>query len=431
MQRKTLHKTVKYVLGISVIITSAANAAGLEYTKQSILPLFESGNYAELSYAYVDPKIEGTDVAGGLDAQGNHIESGNNKIKDMMDDFDIFGAAVKIAPSENTALALIYDEPFGVDTLYPSGSEFNNSMGTTEARVDTRGLTLLGGGKINRNFWLYGGLEYQEAEGGVQLAQNFEGDPIYYDLKIEGKSDTIIPVVGFAYEIPEIELRAALTWRGEGEHELKANESLLVNNGTLNSVLGTDGPTDYNDIPDSIKGAIGLPLVNFEDTNLSFKTPQSVNLDFQTGLSEKYQLLGMVNARWVEWTKFKVAPDAITRVVGEPLAEYKEDAYSVELALGKQFTPKFAGEVRVGYDSGTAEPLSLLGPYDSIKTLALGGSYALTESLDVSAGAQYMWFEGGTAYSKLPVEKSLTERTMAKFDDGDGYAIGVKIGYHF
>lgn len=126
-----------------------------------------------------------------------------------------------------------------------------------------------------------------------------------------------------------------------------------------------------------------------------------------------------------------LAPNAITEVVGEPLAEYKEDAYAVEVALGKQFTPKFAGEVRAGYDSGTAEPLSLLGPYDSIKTLALGGSYDVNDNFNISAGAQYMWFEGGTAYSKLPVDKSLSERTLAKFDDGTGYALGIKLGYHF
>lgn len=418
--------TIQLSIAASLLVTATSHASGLEYSKQSILPFFEEGNYAELSYAYVDPKIEGTDVAGGVDNP-----AANQKINDMMDDFDIWGAAVKIAPTENTALALIYDEPFGVDTIYAKGSEFNNHMGATEARVDTRGLTLLGGGKVNNNFWIYGGAEYQEAKGSVELAQNFDGDPIFYDLTIKDKSNTLIPVLGVAYEKPEIMLRAALTWRGEGTHDLNAHESLLVDNGLLNGILGTTGPTDYNNIPDEIKDIRGLPKVTFGDTKLRFKTPQSVNFDFQTGLSEKYQLLGMINARWVEWTKFEVAPAAITSVVGEPLAEYGDDAYSVEVALGKQFTPKFAGEIRAGYDSGTGEPLSLLGPYDSVKSLALGGSYDVTDQFKVSAGAQYMWFEGGTAYSKLPVEETLSERTMAKFDDGTGYALGVKLGYHF
>jgi len=205
---------------------------------------------------------------------------------------------------------------------------------------------------------------------------------------------------------------------------LKGHESLYLD-------LGRETPQDFNS-SDLAKAIVGVPSdYTLGDTNLSFKTPQSVNFDFQTGLSEKYQLLGMINARWVEWTKFNIAPQGITDVVKEPLAEYGDDAYSVEVALGKQFTPKFAGEIRAGYDSGTGEPLSLLGPYDSVKSLALGGSYDVTDQFKVSAGAQYMWFEGGTAYSKLPVEKTLSERTMAKFDDGTGYALGVKLGYHF
>lgn len=411
--------TIQLSITASLLVGITSHAAGLEYTKQSILPFFEPGNYAELSYAYVDPKIEGTDVAGGVDNP-----AANQKINDMMDDFEIWGGAVKIAPTENTALALIYDEPFGVDTIYSKGSEFNNNMGATEARVDTRSLTLLGGGKVNNNFWVYGGVEYQEADGGVQLAQNFEGFPIYYSLDIKNKSDTLIPVLGVAYEKPEIMLRAALTWRGEGEHKLKGHESLYLD-------FGGNTPEDFNDSA-LAKAVVGVPDdYTLGNTNLSFKTPQSVNFDFQTGLSEKYQLLGMINARWVEWTKFNISPQGITTVVGEPLAEYKEDAYAVEVALAKQFTPKFAGEIRAGYDSGTAEPLSLLGPYDSIKTLALGGSYDVTKQLKLSAGAQYMWFEGGTAYSKLPIEKTLSERTLAKFDDGTGYALGVKLGYYF
>lgn len=412
------YSIIKLAMASSVLTTMTANAAGLEYTKQNILPFFEEGNYAEISYAYVDVDVEGTDVAGGLDVSGDPIVAGNNEIKDMMDDFDLFGAAIKVAPTENTALALIYDEPFGVDTIYPSGSDFSNHMGTTEARLDTQSLTLLGGGKFDNNVWLYGGLEYQEVEGSVQLAQPSEAGPIYYDLDVKTTSDALIPVVGIAYEIPEIMLRAAVTWRGEGDHSFKSNESFMVDVGSP----GTPFEMSYNDIT-------GQEV--FGDGNFRFKMPQSVNFDFQTGLSEKYQLIAMLNARWVEWTAFNLAPTDVTQVFNEPLAEYEEDAYAIELALGKQFTPKFAAEIRAGYDSGTAEPLSLLGPYDSIKTLALGGSYDVTDNFNISAGAQYLWLEGGTAYSKLPIDKSFNERIIANFEDGDGYALGVKLGYYF
>ena len=433
---------------------SSAHAAGIEYSKQSVAPFFELGNYAELSYAYVDPKIEGTDAAG-------------NKIGDMMDDFDLPGAAVKIAPTANTALAVIYEQPFGVDTEYPAGNIFNNRMGTTEARVETTGITLLGGGKISKNVWLYGGLEYQTLKGNITGAQpvglttaisqvideagalfgiptteayydlvNKQNNgtitpaeaatlgaineaainpvataPTYYTLDFENEN-TLVPVIGMAYEKPETALRAALTYRAPAKYQVSGVENLQV---ILPPIAGGDGVT-----PGPATDEVALPLAGKTEV----KMPQSVNFDFQTGLSEQYQLLGMVNARWVDWSNFNVAPPLATLSTQEPLAAYKKDGYAVEVALGKQFNPKVSGEVRVGYDHGTGAPLSLLGPYDSIKSLGLSAQYKLTEQLSVSAGGQYMWFEGG------PVDTKVDGR-VANIDDGTGYALGMKLGYHF
>ncbi|WP_372844818.1 outer membrane protein transport protein [Psychrobacter sp.] len=439
-------------LTVLSLAISSAHAAGIEYSKQSVAPFFEPGNYAELSYAYVDPKIEGTDAAG-------------NKIGDMMDDFDLPGAALKIAPTANTALALIYEQPFGVDTKYPTGNIFNNRMGTTEARVETTGITLLGGGKISNNVWLYGGLEYQTLKGNITGAQpvglttavsqvideagalfgiptteayydlvNKQNNgtitpteaatlgainevainpvataPTYYTLDFENES-TLAPVIGMAYEKPEMALRAALTYRAPAKYQVSGVENLQV---ILPPIAGGDGVTPA-------PAEEGLPLAGKTEV----KMPQSVNLDFQTGLSEKYQLLGMVNARWVDWSNFNVAPPLAILATQEPLAAYKKDGYAVEVALGKQFNPKVSGEVRLGYDHGTGAPLSLLGPYDSIKSLGLSAQYQLTEQLSVAAGGQYMWFEGG------PVDTKVDGR-VANIDDGTGYALGMKLGYHF
>lgn len=444
--------TVGTLTALSLAISSA-HAAGIEYSKQSVAPFFEPGNYAELSYGYVDPKIEGTDAAG-------------NKIGDMMDSFDLPGAAIKIAPTANTALAVIYEKPFGVDTEYPAGNIFSNRLGTTEARVETNGITLLGGGKISNNVWLYGGLEYQTLKGNITGAQpvglttavsqvidqagaifgvptaeayydlvNKQNNgtisaaeaealetvnglatpvaeaPTYYTLDFENES-TLAPVIGMAYEKPEIALRAALTYRAPAKYQVTGVENLQV---ILPPISGGDGVT-----PGPATDEVPLPLAGKTEV----KMPQSVNLDFQTGLSEKYQLLGMVNARWVDWSNFNVAPPLATFSTQEPLAAYKKDGYAVEVALGKQFNPKVSGEVRVGYDHGTGAPLSLLGPYDSIKSLGLSAQYKLTEQLSVAAGGQYMWFEGG------PVDTKVDGR-VANIDDGTGYALGMKLGYHF
>lgn len=431
------------------VAMNSAHAGGLEYTKQSILPFFEPGNYAELSYAYVDLNAEGTDAAG-------------NKIDDMFDDFNLPSAAIKIAPTPNSALALIYETPFGVDIEYPKGNIFNNSLGTSEGRIDTTGITLLGGGKITDNIWLYGGVEYQTLKGKVtgaqpvgtpaalsniianfglptmadysalveqktngtisaddaatleainQLAGAIAETPTYYTLDFEDES-TLSPIIGMAYEKPEIALRAALTYRAPAKYNVTGIENLQ----TVNPVaVGGDGIT----LVPVIEG-IEAPVAGKSEVNF----PQSVNFDFQTGLSEKYQLLGMVNVRWVDWSAFKVTPPLITKATQEPLDSYEDDSYAIEVALGKQFNPKLSGEVRVGYERGTGAAVSLLGPYNDIKTLALSAQYKLTEQLVVSAGGQYLWLEGG------PVETKIDGR-VADIDDGTGYALGMKVGYYF
>ena len=108
---------------------------------------------------------------------------------------------------------------------------------------------------------------------------------------------------------------------------------------------------------------------------------------------------------------------------GEHLASYDKDAYTVEAALGHEFTPKLAAEVRVGYDSGTGQPLNALGPYDAIKSLALGAQYKVTPQMTVAGGVQYNWIDGG--------EIKTAGQTLAKIDDSTAIGYGIKLGYHF
>ncbi len=424
---------------------STAHSAGLERSQQPIAPLFEEGNYAEVYYAYVNPDIKGTDALG-------------QKADGMLEDYGMAGAAVKVAPTKNTALALFYNKPWGVDTSYPEGSMFNNQYGVTQAHVDTDALGLVIGGKPNgSNVTFYGGVEYQKVSGKIKaaaplgkekaikavldqagtdlagynqliqgakagvlnptqkaqldglnqaLAQNVPTLAMtenLYDLDFEDDS-TVVPMVGIAFEKPEIALRTAVTYRAPAKYTVKGKESFT---------LGAD-PTNPTKNPKNYPGV----------TEVIF--PQSVSVDFETGLSEKHQLLGMVNARWVNWSKFEVSPP-LSNILqdNEPLAEYADDQYSVEVAVGKKFTPKFGAEIRASYDSGTGIPLSLLGPYDSVTGIALGAQYDVNDKLSVGGGAQYLMIKGGEVPSNDPNDPVL------KVDDSKGYALGMKVGYHF
>lgn len=440
------------LLVIAMLGTSSVSfASGLEYSKQSVSPLFEAGNYAELSYAYVKPEIKGKDNA-------------SNNIDNMLEDYGMTDAAVKIAPTEDTGLMLTYSQPWGVDTAYPTGNDYHNQLGTTKAKIQTDSIGLVGGGKIGskKNIWLYGGLDYQKLSGKVttaspvgraaalqqilpivasslglpsytaadyaktQLAAQ-NGDllsklivsqvepnitaiaplPTYYTLDFKDSS-TLVPMVGMAYEKPEIALRAAVTYRAPAKYQ----------------VNGTENVTAILPVSESDMTLTKQTLIPATTATTEVKFPQSVNLDFQTGLSEKYRLLGMINARWVDWSNFKVTPTVAQAVNGEPLASYTKDEYAIEMALGKEFSPKFSGEVRLGYDTGTGDPLSLLGPYGVVKSIGLGGQYKVDKNLAISGGVQYFTLAGGKV-------SKLDGTPLATVDDGQGVAIGAKLGYHF
>lgn len=392
--RTALQVSVLATLGL---LSQSSLAGGLEYTKQSVAPFFEAGDYAELSYAYVSPNIE------GKDKDGHHIDN-------MMDDFGLAGAAVKVAPSPNTALALIYERPFGLKTKYPSGSNFRNSLGTTVADVTTDNYTLLGGGKTANNVWLYGGVQVQKADATISSASP-SAVPIdattvlpaeaFYQATPQHISNAFAPVVGIGYEIPKISLRTSLTYRGKTKHDVRLNESMNVYVPAIDTTL---------------------PALPKTPTSLSLEFPQSINLDFQTGIAKDTLLT--VNTRWVNWKDFKVTTPATLELTQEPIAAYLKDSYGVEVALGRQFTPKFSAEVRAGYDSGTGTPLSALGPYDDTTSIAVGGQYNINPNLFVAGGVQYLKFKGGDIATKL-------DGKIAKVDDGDGYALGMKVGYHF
>ncbi len=434
----------------SSIAMTMAHSAGLERSQQPIAPLFEEGNYAEVSYAYVNPNIKAKD-AGGFNADG------------MIEDYGFAGAAVKVAPTENTGLALFYNKPWGVDTVYPKSSKvFNNDLGETQAHVDSNALGVVASTKVGNNFTVYTGMEYQTVEGNVKgakpvgaksalenqdlitkkvvdgyvqrkflpnanafgvLMQTPEDkltpqqkglkdsitktisdevtkiamSPTLYELDMED-AHTFVPMVGVAYEKPEIALRASLTYRAPAEYDIETKEKFNLD---------------------------GKPI-SAQKSTTEVKFPQSVSLDFQTGLSEKHQLLGMVNARWVNWSDFEVKPTLSSELQnGKPLADYEKDQYSVEVAVAKKFTPKLSAEIRGSYDSGTGDDLSLLGPYDAVKGIAVGAKYDVTDKMSISGGAQYMMVDGGKVTN--PDDKS----TALTVEDSNAYALGMKLAYKF
>ena len=102
------------VIAMAALLGSAStlHAGGIDRSGQSITALFESGRYAEFSLGSVSPNTSGV----GVQATPG-VKSGN-----MTDNFFTFGAAYKADINDQLSYAIIYDQPFGADVAYDTGT---------------------------------------------------------------------------------------------------------------------------------------------------------------------------------------------------------------------------------------------------------------------------------------------------------------------
>jgi len=112
----------------------------------------------------------------------------------------------------------------------------NNSLGKgrTEVEVDTQNLSLVFGYQPTENFNFYAGGVYQTVKGNVSLRGQAYSLYNGYDASIKetGGGGWL---VGAAYLIPEIALKASVTYRSEIDHKIDIKENLSVM-----SVLGAN-----------------------------------------------------------------------------------------------------------------------------------------------------------------------------------------------
>lgn len=501
--------------------TAGAFAAALDRSGQSISAFLQPGNYFEAGISILDPTVQG---------QESGSSEGNRSIDDMADDYYFPSAALKLQPSKNFSVGLIYDQPFGasaeysgnnafvsndqdtilgkaqlagiragqiqsnVNAMLPAQLEQNlqpgisstvtqqaqaliqsggvpagtplamveagiranptamqtieagvtqaikdrltqgvttqvdaglaqvNSLlgkGVTKVDVDTQNLSLIVGFQPNENINIYGGAAYQTIKGNVSLRGQayslFNG----YDASIPEDS-AVGWLAGAAFQIPEIALKASLTYRSEVDHKVDVNEkiptlpalSLLGQAALAQNIATSSGRTEIT-------------------------TPQSVNLDFQTGVMEN--TIAFANVRWVEWSKFSIQPykfgqvsQAVGPIIQKPngfnLVQYEDDQISATVGVGRKINDQWAGNVSVGWDSGAGNPVTTLGPTEGFWNVGLGVQYSPTPETFIAGGVKY--FMLGDADAQTGAQAGSNDY-VATFEDNDAWAYGLKIGYKF
>jgi len=392
-------------LGCGLIFSGTSFAAAFEQSNQSIQSFFEKNNYAEVSLAWVRPDISGqVQHTEELQQLGITDFSTGNLVHNQL----ISNVALKFQLNPQVSWELIYDQPYSIDIAYHYDPAFAGATLPIEAatiQFESHNLTSLIGFQPNDNWNFYTGLSYQSLEGNLYLSgQTFY---IFNGYRATFERDAARGwLAGISYQIQEYFFRTALTYRSAITHHNKTTESIIV---------GTN-PAPYTEI----------------------QTPQSVNLDFQTALTDRNALYGTL--RWSNWQNFVIQPPKFGAVIDyaalqfpevKPfrMIDYREDQWSGKIGLAYQWPSFGINSIELLWDSGTGNPASTLNPSDGYWGIGLGHLYKIQETWDIATGLYYLKFQKPEISSSEPITPQIAG--LSAVSDNSALILGLKLGYHF
>ena len=401
------------ILSISILTAFSTHvyAAALDRSGQPITAFLQDGNYAEASISVLD-----ADVSGQI--RSNYmVPNTSADTENLTKNSQYYNAALKLQVTPHFSFGLIYDQPFGADASYQylDNNTLATAQGVTSANVDAQNLSVLFGYQPNKNWNIYAAPVYQTIKGNVEIAGLAFGPASGYKFNVKENSD-VGWLAGVAYQIPEIALKAAITYRSEIKHSFDAVESF---NAPLSSLV---------------------PLAGTGQTEVT--TPQSVNLDLQTGLNST--MLAFANARWVNWKDFSIRPYQFGKVTemlttsqfnypnGFNLVDYSKDQISVNIGLAKKFNDQWSGMINTGWDNGAGNPSSLLGPIEGYWSAGIGFQFNPTPQYFLQSGIRYFWLGDATGHSatySIPGNAEIAK--VADYSDNTAIGYMLKIGYKF
>ncbi len=365
-------------LGVLALTTTAAFSGGIDRSGQSILAIFEKGNYAELSFGHVTPDVSGVGAGTAPNpAQPTPGQSSGN----MAEAYNQMGLAVKTDLNDSLSFALIMDQPFGANVSYPAGSTYY-ARGST-ATLKTTALTGVLKYTLPSNVSVYGGLRYETMSAEASI-------PFVASYTVESDTSSGVGyLVGVAYEKPEIALRVALTYNSKITHDFNTVESSLLTG--------------------------GLPVTG----TTSVDAPQSVNLEFQSGVAKDTLVFGSI--RWVDWSSFVIDPTNYPPA--SALVSYDSDTITYSIGVGRRLNENWAVAASVGYEAPTGGFSSNLGPTDGKTSITLGATYT-KDNMKITGGVSYVSI--GDAQTTLAAGLP-----AANFEGNHAVGVGIKVGFTF
>ncbi|MBB5721907.1 long-subunit fatty acid transport protein [Loktanella ponticola] len=376
-----------------MLTTTAATAGGIERGGNGYSVLFEEGTYVALSFSSVKP-----DVSGDYPAALGGGSTGN-----MSEDYSTASVALKYELNDQFDVGLFLNQPYGANADYPDGVYAGLS-----ADWESSQIALVLKYQATPNISVFGGIRSVESEADIAipdalirkglsdagaagnataaaLAGGAPAGTLGYTAETDASRETSY-ILGAAYERPEIALRVALTYETGYKHKFAGTESVLA----VPSVSGT--------------------------SDFEIEMPQSVTLDFQTGVAADTLVFGSI--RWAEWSVWEVRPNGYEALTNDRVTGIDDDVTTFRLGVGRQINEDLSVFARVTYEDGNGSVASRLSPTDGSTAFGIGGSYTYNN----------VKFTGGLEYIKLG---EATDDSGVEFADNDAIGLGLTVGYQF
>jgi long-subunit fatty acid transport protein len=404
------------------LLAGSAGAGGIDRTLNPYSVLFETGDYVEFSYSSVSPRVSGV-----YPAIANGGVTG-----DMARDYTQLAFAYKNDLSDQLSLGLFVNQPYGAMAQYDLG--FYQGLEATWTSDQVAAVLKY---RVDENFSVYGGLKYvqsaaridvpdalprasftralgqvttglnqlqqiqnpnagqqaqitalQQQQGQLNALANAPAGTVRYQAN--GETDGRVGyILGVAYERPEIALRVALTYESALTHKMDTLE-------TWAAPFGASGGT--------------------QNTITEIEIPQSIRLDFQSGIAANTLAFGSV--RWAEWSKWEVAPPGYFSVTGDNVTDFENDVTTWQLGVARRFNDSLSGFARVTYEKANGGISSRLSPTDGATAFGLG--LRLTQgNVTVTTGVEYVQL--GDA----------VDGTGTVFEGNDAIGFGLTVGVRF
>ena len=363
-----------------LLAASHATAGGWEASTLDTSFMYQQGNYAEVGTASITYGVKAT-----TQANTAKTKMAKNQTRTAFAfKTDVGGITLGLARYMSGAIQLS-----GSDASLATCATISATCSVVpDADVTVNSLALLAKYKLNDEFSLIAGAnQYSIASGATVTALTG-----HYEVS----GDATVPTFGAAYEVSDIALRV----------ELLSQSKTKVSNFKAQSKGGA--VTSLTDV-----------------TGETMNIPQSLKLNFQSGIAANTLLFGSIHQASWKSAQIEIPQLGAGTLLGgvDGISSDFANRTTYSIGVGRKFTEQMSGLISYATEAGggktTADPFTLRNGYQSI---SLGARYT-TGNMTISGGYNYT----------MPGDVDLAHVSglTASYKNNTVSAVGLKVGFSF